>query len=178
MPIRWSRGIERKCRCPLTRAKCSLIVNLARNSNFSDQVAALDKVYRTYKDQGLVVIGIPANDFGAEEPGTDAEVAKAYADLHLAFPVMARASVRGKDQIPLYGYLTSNKDKSLGGDVHWNFTKFVVDRGGQVVARFAPDVDPASPQVKMTIEKVMAGTFKKPGADKDEGQPGDDDDDE
>jgi glutathione peroxidase len=163
------------------KGKVILVVNLARNSTFSDQLSSLDKIYQAYKDKGLVVIGVPSNDFGAEEPGTDTDVRKAYADAHPAFPVVARVSIRGKDQVPLFGYLTSAKDKSLGGDVHWNFTKFIIDRNGQVVARFASDVDPEAPQFRLTLEKVLAGTFKKAdkaNEDEDSKKAGDDADED
>ena len=122
----------------------------------------LDELQKTYKDKGLVVIGVPSNDFGAQEPGTDADIQKIYSnDFHLSFPVFARASVRGKDQAAVFGFLTSDKGPAAG-DVHWSFTKFVVDRAGKVVARFEPHVPPNSPELQVTIEDVLAGKFKPP----------------
>jgi glutathione peroxidase len=160
------------------KGKVLLFVNLARKSSFDNQFASLDKLYQTYKEKGLVVIGVPSNDFGAEEPGTDAEVNKAYTDLHPGFLVVARVSVRGKDEAPLYTFLTGSKDKELKGDVHWNFTKFIVDRTGQVAARFSPDVEPTDPALEMTLEKVLAGTYKKSDKPKVEEPPAKSDDDD
>jgi glutathione peroxidase len=152
------------------KGKVLLIVNVASQSIFKDQIPLLEELQKTYKDQGLVVIGVPSNDFGAQEPGTDAEIQKTYSnDFHLSFPVFARASVRGKDQAALYGFLTSDKKGSTGGDVHWSFTKFVVDRAGKVVVRFEPHVAPNSPELQATLEDVLAGKFKPP-AKKDEGE--------
>jgi|ERR1041385_436102 glutathione peroxidase len=144
--------------------KVLVIVNLASQSIFKSQLEALETLQKTYKDKGLVVLGIPSNDFGALEPGTDAEIQKIYINnLHVDFPLFSRVSVRGKDQSPVYGFLTSNKkDKKdkTGGDVHWSYTKFIVDRAGKVVARFEPEVAPDSPELQATIENVLAGTLK------------------
>jgi glutathione peroxidase len=152
------------------KGKVLLIVNVASQSIFKEQIAQLEELQKTYKDQGLVVIAVPSNDFGAQEPGTDADVQKTYSnDFHLSFPVFARASVRGKDQAALYGFLTSDKKGSTGGEVHWSFTKFVVDRTGKVVVRFEPHVAPNSPELQATLEDVLAGKFKPP-AQKGEGE--------
>ncbi len=152
------------------KGKVLLIVNLASQSIFKDQIPQLEELQKTYKDQGLVVIGVPSNDFGAQEPGTDADVQKTYSsDFHLNFPVFARASVRGKDQAALYGFLTGDKKGPTGGEVHWSFTKFVVDRSGKVVVRFEPQVAPNSPELEATLEDILAGKFKPP-APKGEGE--------
>jgi len=145
------------------KGKVLLIVNLASQSIFKEQIPLLEELEKTYKDQGFVVIGVPSNDFGAQEPGTDAEVQKTYTnEFHVSFPVFARASVRGKDQAALYGFLTSDKKGSTGGEVHWSFTKFIVDRSGKVVVRFEPHVAPNSPELQATLEDVLAGKFKAP----------------
>ena len=149
--------------------KVLVIVNLASQSIFHAQNAMLDELQKTYKDQGLVVVGVPSNDFGAQEPGTDADVQKVYSkDLHLSFPVYARVSVRGKDQAALYAFLTGDKKAATGGDVHWSYTKFVVDRTGKVVARFEPHIQPNAPEVRVTIEDVLAGKFKPPARKEDD----------
>src|ERR1700687_1487497 len=115
------------------RGKVLLVVNLASQSIFKEQILQLEELQKKYKDQGLIVLGVPCNDFGAQEPGTDAEIQKRYTnEFHLSFPVFARASVRGKDQAALYGFLTKDKQGPTGGDVHWSYTKFVVDRSGKV----------------------------------------------
>lgn len=151
------------------KGKVLLIVNLARQSIFNAQNAMLDEIQKNYKDQGLVVVGVPSNDFGAQEPGTDADVQKVYTkDLQLGFPVFARMSVRGKDQSALYAFLTGDKKASTAGDVHWSYTKFVVDRTGKVVARFEPHIPPNAPQVRVTLEDVLAGKFKPPAPKEDD----------
>ena len=143
------------------KGKVLLIVNLASQSIFRDQIALLDELQETYKDQGLIVLGVPSNDFGAQEPGTDGDVQKIYSsDLQLSFAVFSRVSVRGKDQAALYGFLTGDKKAPTGGDVHWSYTKFIVDRSGKVVARFEPHIAPNSPELRVTIEDVLAGKYK------------------
>lgn len=151
------------------KGKVLLIVNLASQSIFHEQNAMLEELQKTYKDQGLMILGVPSNDFGAQEPGTDADVRKIYGkDLHLSFPVFARVSVRGKDEAPLYAFLTGDKKSQTGGDVHWSYTKFVVDRTGKVVARFEPHILPNAPEVRVTIEDVLAGKFKPPNRKEDD----------
>ena len=151
------------------KGKVLVIVNLASQSIFHDQNAMLEELQKTYGNQGLVVIGLPSNDFGGQEPGTDAEIVKVYSkDLHLTFPVFARVSVRGKDQVPLYLFLSGDKKAPTGGDVHWSYTKFVVDRSGKVVARFEPHILPTAPEVRVTLEDVLAGKFKPPAPKDDE----------
>jgi glutathione peroxidase len=145
------------------KGKVLLVVNLASQSIFKDQIPQLEELQKTYKDKGLVILGVPCNDFGAQEPGTDAEIQKTYSSqFHLSFPVFGRVSVRGKDQAALFGFLTRDKKGGTGGDIHWSYTKFVIDRGGKVVARFEPDVNPNSPELGATIEEVLSGRFKPP----------------
>src|ERR1700730_2600723 len=145
------------------KGKVLLIVNLASQSVFKDQIALLEELQKTYKDKGLIILGVPCNDFGAQEPGTDAEVQKTYSsDFHLSFPVFARTSARGKDQAALYAFLTTDKKGPTGGEVHWSYTKFIVDRGGKVVARFEPYASPNSPELLSTLEEVITGQFKPP----------------
>ena len=160
------------------KGKFLLIVNLARKSSYNDQLPALVKLNDTYKDKGLVVIGIPSNDFGTEEPGTPAEIQKAYADAKVDFPVMAVSKVSGDDALPIATFLTKSKGAPAGGPIHWNYTKFLIDKKGAVIARLGPDVAPDSPEFLSTIDQVLDGTYKpakkggeKPGA-------GDDDDDD
>jgi glutathione peroxidase len=148
------------------KGKVVVIVNLASKSSFADQVPALEKLQEKYKDQGLVVIGVPSNDFGAEEPGDDAEIQKFYTGEHVQFPVMAKSAVSGKDALPVYGFLTAGDRPAKGkapappNEVHWSFTKFIVTRDGQVGARFGPDVAPDSPEFEIAIDKALAGKLK------------------
>jgi glutathione peroxidase len=161
------------------KGKLLLIVNLASQSIFHDQIDALNELQKTYADQGLVVIGIPSADFGAEELKDPAALKKYYRETaHVTFPVFAIATLRGANEIPLYRFLTDPKDGLPGGDVHWNFTKFLVDKDGLALARFELAVDPADVDFHVTIEKALAGKLKKKaGGDKDD-KPGDDDSDD
>jgi glutathione peroxidase len=160
------------------QGKFILVVNLARRSTYNDQLPALIKLADRYKDKGLVVIGIPSNDFGGEEPGTEAEIEKAYTDAKVDFPVMAVSKVSGDAALPITVFLTKSKGAPPGGPIHWNYTKFIIDKKGNVIARLGPDVAPDSPEFLATVDQVLDGTYKpakkggeKPGA-------GDDDDDE
>jgi glutathione peroxidase len=140
------------------KGKVLLVVNVASRCGFTPQYAALESVYERYKDRGLVIVGVPANNFGAQEPGTNQEI-KTFCTrkYNVQFPMMSKVSVKGSDTTPLYQYLT---DPSLhpktGGEIKWNFTKFLFDRNGNIVARFEPEVTPDSAQVVTAIEKTLA----------------------
>ncbi len=139
------------------KGKVLLIVNLASKSGFTGQTGQLEKLYETYRENGLVVLGIPSNDFGSTEPGSDDDVRKFYTQTaHVAFPLFARVSVRGKDAAPLYEFLCDAKEHpKTGGPVHWGFTKFLVDRSGSVFARFEPDVAPDAPELIVAVEEAI-----------------------
>lgn len=141
------------------KGKILVLVNLASQSIFADQIPALNHLQQEFGDKGVQVIGVPSDDFGKQEPGDDAAIQKHYRDdLHVAFPVMAKSSLTGVQEIPLYIFLTtSSKDDHVKGPVHWNFTKFIVGRDGKVAARFAPDVSPDSPEFLLEVEKVVKG---------------------
>lgn len=160
------------------KGKYILLVNLGRKSAYGAQLPALIKLNDAYKDKGLVVIGVPSNQFGLGEPGTPTEIEKAYTDAKVDFPMMALSKVTGDDELPLYGYLTKSKNAPPGGPVHWNYTKFIIDKKGSVMARLDPDVAPDSAEMKATIDEVLDGTYKPKKTD---GKPGaksaDDDDD-
>ena len=162
------------------KGKVLLIVNLASQSIYKEQLNALNELQKLYGDKGLVVVGIPSGDFGGQELGDNKAVQNFYVTLqHVDFPVFSKAALRGKDSIPLVHFLTDPKEGAGGGDIHWNFTKFLVDRQGQPVLRFEPDSDPSDPEFHVTVEQVLNGTFKKSAPKKDSSTPpgGDDDDD-
>ena len=141
------------------RGKVVLLVNVASRCGFTPQYTALEALYEKYKDRGFVIVGIPANNFGAQEPGTDAEI-KTFctSKYHVTFPMMAKVSVKGSDITPLYQFLTDkNANPKTGGEIGWNFTNFLVDADGKVVARFDSAVEPDSSQVSSAIEKALAG---------------------
>jgi glutathione peroxidase len=126
------------------RDKVILIVNTASKCGFTPQYEGLEALYRKYRDRGLVVLGFPCNQFGAQEPGDAAEIAN-FCSLtyEVDFPMMGKIDVNGPGTHPLYAYLKHAKPGLLGTEgVKWNFTKFLVDRKGEVVERFAPNVTP------------------------------------
>ena len=140
------------------KGKVVLLVNVASKCGYTPQYSALESVYEKYKDRGLVVVGIPANNFGAQEPGSNQEIKTFCSSKYrVTFPMMAKVSVKGDDITPLYQFLT---DKSAhpqtGGEIQWNFTKFLIGPDGRVVARFEPEITPDSPQVASAIEKALA----------------------
>jgi glutathione peroxidase len=138
------------------KGKVILVVNVASRCGFTPQYSALEAVYEKYKDQGFVILGFPANNFGHQEPGTNAEIKKfCSAKYNVTFPMYAKISVKGDDQAPLYKYLTESANPAYAGEIKWNFTKFLVDRDGHVVQRFEPDATPDSPQVTSAIEQAL-----------------------
>jgi glutathione peroxidase len=138
--------------------KVVLLVNVASKCGFTPQYAALEAVYEKYKDRGLVIVGIPANNFMSQEPGTDAEIKKFCSNKYnVSFPMMSKVSVLGDDKTPLYSFLTgADTDPKFAGDIKWNFTKFLFDRSGKPVARFEPATTPDSPEVTAAIEAALA----------------------
>jgi len=138
------------------KGKVILVVNVASQCGYTPQYGALEAIYEKYKDQGLVVLGFPANNFGAQEPGTNEEI-KTFCTrkYSVTFPIYAKISVKGSDQAPLYTYLTKDTGPGIRGDIKWNFTKFLVDRKGNVVQRFEPAVTPNSKEVIAAIEKQL-----------------------
>jgi glutathione peroxidase len=138
------------------KGKVVLVVNVASRCGFTPQYTALEATYEKYKDQGFVIIGFPANNFGGQEPGTNEEIQKfCTGKYNVTFPVYGKVSVKGDDQTPLYSYLTKEANPALAGDIKWNFTKFLVDRNGKVVQRFESPVTPDSPEVISAIEKLL-----------------------
>jgi glutathione peroxidase len=137
--------------------KALLLVNVASKCGYTPQYAALEKLYLKYKDQGLVIVGIPANNFMSQEPGTDAEIKTFCTNKYnVTFPMMSKVSVKGDDKAPLYSFLTGQStDPKFAGDIKWNFTKFLFDRNGNPVARFEPAVTPDSPEVIAAVEAAL-----------------------
>jgi glutathione peroxidase len=137
--------------------KVVLLVNVASRCGFTPQYAGLEALYEKYKDRGLVIVGVPANNFMFQEPGTDEEIKKfCSSKYNVTFPMMSKVSVKGDDKTPLYVFLTGkDTDPQFSGDIKWNFTKFLFDRNGNPVARFEPNVTPDSPQVTAAIESAL-----------------------
>ena len=139
------------------RGKVVLIVNVASRCGYTPQYTGLEKIYEKYKDQGFVILGFPANNFGGQEPGTNEEIKTFCSSKYqVTFPMYSKVSVKGADATPLYQFLTDKKSNpATGGEIEWNFTKFLVDRNGKVIARFEPAIEPESSGVTGAIEKAL-----------------------
>jgi glutathione peroxidase len=139
------------------KGKVLMIVNVASRCGYTPQYAGLESLYRRYKDQGFVILGIPSNDFGQQEPGTDPEIKQfCQRKYDVTFPMMSKVSVSGNNPISLYRYLTDKgQNPKTGGDVQWNFTKFLIGRDGTILARFEPAVVPEDPALVNAIENAL-----------------------
>jgi glutathione peroxidase len=155
--------------------KVVLVVNVASKCGLTPQYTALQKLYDTYKDAGLVVVGVPSNDFGGQEPGTSEEIAQfCSTNYAVSFPLFEKLRVVGADKHPLYAALTSAQPEATGDkpafrtnlvkygitpnedpEVLWNFEKFLVGKNGEVIARFAPTITPEDPALVSTIESAL-----------------------
>lgn len=135
-----------------------LVVNTASKCGYTPQYEGLQATFDKFKDKGLVVLGFPANNFGGQEPGTAAEIKEfCESKYKVTFPMFAKISVKGEDQEPLYSYLTSKETNPLfAGEISWNFNKFLIDRKGNIVARFTSKEIPTSEAVTQAIEKYLA----------------------
>lgn len=135
------------------KGKVALVVNTASQCGYTPQYGGLQKLYTKYKDKGLVVLGFPANNFGGQEPGSEKQI-KAFctSKFHVTFPMFSKISVLGKDIHPLYKYLIT---KTGGADVSWNFNKFLVNRKGEVVARFESSDTPMGDKITKAVQKNL-----------------------
>jgi glutathione peroxidase len=137
------------------RGKVLLIVNVASRCGFTPQYAGLQKLYERFRDRGLEILGFPCNQFGGQEPGSDAEIGQ-FCSLNygVTFPVFSKIQVNGPEAIPLYQFLKKEAPGLLGTEaIKWNFTKFLVDRNGKIIDRFAPTSTPES--LESAIEKLL-----------------------
>lgn len=139
------------------RGKALLIVNVASKCGMTPQYADLQALYDEYEGRGLVVLGIPCNQFADQEPGSEAEIEQFCSlEYGVTFPMFAKVDVNGPDRHPLYAWLTEQDAAPEGaGDVKWNFGKFLVDREGRLVARFKPTKGPRSDDVRKAIEAAL-----------------------
>ncbi len=139
------------------KGKVMLVVNVASQCGYTYQYEGLQALYVKYKDQGLVVAGFPANNFGGQEPGSNAEIgAFCKAKFGVTFPMFSKISVKGSDKAPLYQFLTDkNANPKTGGEIPWNFTKYLVDRDGKVLARFDAAVEPTSKELTSALEAAL-----------------------
>lgn len=138
------------------KGKVMLIVNVASFCGNTPQYKGLEELYSQHKDDGLVVLGFPCNDFGAQEPGTPDEIKTFCSTKYkVTFPLYEKVVVKGADKHPLYETL-SGKESPFPGDVKWNFGKFLVGRDGKIIKRFEPKVKPDSPEVTAAIKEALA----------------------
>ena len=139
------------------KGKVVMLVNVASRCGYTPQYAGLEKLYEQHKKDGFVIVGIPANNFMSQEPGTNAEI-KAFckSKYDVSFPMMSKLSVAGPDKAPLYQYLTSKEQNpKAGGEIKWNFTKFLIARDGKIEARFEPAVTPDDPSLVSAINSEL-----------------------
>jgi glutathione peroxidase len=133
------------------QGKVLLVVNVASRCGYTPQYEGLQKLHEKYADKGVVVMGFPANNFGSQEPGSDAEIQTfCQRNYGVSFPMFSKISVKGGDKHPLYQFLTKG-----GDEVPWNFTKFLVGKDGKVVRRFEPGVEPLSSELTAAIDKAL-----------------------
>ncbi len=129
------------------KGKKILIVNTASKCGFTPQYKELEKLYETYKDK-LVIVGFPANNFGQQEPGTDADIQTfCHENFSVSFPMSTKVSVKGDDICPLFKYLTTAPNPDFTGDIHWNFEKFLLDENGNLIHRFRSQTTPMSADI-------------------------------
>ncbi len=140
------------------QGKVLLIVNTASQCGYTPQYKGLQEIYQKYKDQGFEILAFPANEFGAQEPGTDDQIKQfCSSNYKVSFPLFSKIVVTGKGIHPLYEFLTGEAtDPKHAGPIPWNFAKFLVNRKGEVVSRFEPGVKPESPELSSAIEKALA----------------------
>ena len=145
---------------PLTKfqGKVLLIVNTASQCGYTPQYKGLQAIYQKYKDQGFEILAFPANEFGAQEPGTDDQIKQfCSSNYKVSFPLFSKIVVKGKGIHPLYAFLTEQTtDPKHAGPIPWNFAKFLVNRKGEVISRFQPGVKPESAELSGAIEKALA----------------------
>lgn len=138
------------------KGKVILIVNTASKCGYTKQYDGLQAVYDKYKDQGLVVLGAPANNFGGQEPGSEEQI-KEFCSLTygVEFPMLSKVSVKGKDQDPLFSWLTSASNPDFTGAIKWNFEKFLISKDGTLLHRFRSGTTPESEELTSAIEAAL-----------------------
>ncbi len=137
--------------------KVLLVVNVASQCGLTPHYAGLQELYENFRERGFVVLAFPCNQFGAQEPGSEAEI-KTFCETRygVTFPMFAKIDVNGPTRHPLYAFLTEQPTQPDGpGDIQWNFAKFLIDRSGKIAARFAPPTKPVSDEVVSAIEAIL-----------------------
>ena len=139
------------------KGKVVLFVNVASNCGYTKQYTGLQSLYEKYEKEGLVIIGVPANDFGSQEPGTDEDIAKFCSSKYsVTFPMLSKVSVKGKEITPLYKYLTGKEtNEKFEGEVKWNFEKFLVNKKGETIGRYKSSVAPDAEELVKAVKAAL-----------------------
>ena len=138
------------------KGKVALVVNVASKCGYTKQYAALEAIYQKYKGKGFAVLGFPCNQFGEQEPGTNAEIKQfCTSKFNVTFPMFDKIDVNGAKRHPVYENL-AGKDSPFPGDIKWNFTKFLVGKDGKILKRFGSNVTPDSPEITEALEAALA----------------------
>lgn len=139
------------------KGKVLMIVNVASRCGYTPQYAGLQKLYLAHKGQGFTIVGIPSDDFGQGEPGSDPEIKQFCRRTYdVTFPMMSKVFIQANPRSPIYEYLTDeSQNPKTGGSIRWNFTKFLVGRNGKILARFEPDVTPEDPSLLKAVEDAL-----------------------
>jgi len=138
------------------KGKVMLIVNVASHCGFTPQYTALEATYKKYSDQGFVILGFPCNQFGGQEPGTDADIKQFCTSKYsVTFPMFDKLEVNGANRHPLYVML-AGQESPFPGDIKWNFTKFLIGKDGKIIKRFESKVTPDSPEITAAVEAALA----------------------
>jgi len=133
-----------------------LIVNTASECGYTPQYKGLQELYETYSDQGLTILGFPANNFGGQEPGSDEEILQfCEVNYGVEFPMFSKVSIKGDDVHPLFSYLTSAENEDFTGEINWNFEKFLIDRNGNLIRRFRSKVEPMSSELTGSVKDLL-----------------------
>lgn len=137
--------------------KVLLIVNVASECGYTPQYAGLEEIYKKYRDRGFEILGFPANNFGGQEPGTNAQI-KQFCRVQkgATFPMFSKISVKGSDQDPLFAFLTREENSDFTGSIKWNFEKFLISRDGKLLHRFRSPVEPGSDTLTAAIEESLS----------------------
>lgn len=138
------------------KGKVILVVNVASKCGYTPQYEGLQNLYEKYKDDGLVILGFPANNFNGQEPGSDEEI-KQFCTLNygVEFPMFSKVSVKGEDQSKLFTYLTQAQNPDFTGEIKWNFEKFLIDKEGNLMRRFRSDVKPESDEIVTAVSEAL-----------------------
>jgi len=138
------------------KGKVILVVNVASKCGYTPQYEGLQKLYETYKDDGLVILGFPANNFNGQEPGSDEEI-KQFCTLNygVEFPMFSKVSVKGEDQAELFSFLTQAQNPDFTGEIKWNFEKFLINKEGDLIRRFRSNIEPESDEIVSAVTEAL-----------------------